>query len=387
MGDVSAVRRRRAATVWLLSLLFAALAAAGCGFPAGDPSAGGGAAGATPAAVAAAATPTHTTGPDAYERSGRTSQLHLVLPGPDTAGPYPLVVALHSLFHSATETEGWGLSQLAQTAGFAMVSPDGIEGSWDAGSCCGDAAGKDVDDVAYVHALIQHLEANYPIDPTRVLIVGLSNGGMMAYRYACEHPEDIAGIAVVAGSLEQPGCKPRTPLTVVSVHGGKDQHVPGGGTPWQSDLGAPITSTTDSLAPFRAEDRCEPATSPGDVTATGPDGAPRLSETLSTGSPAVTPAQIRATLAGARTSVPPAAAWGTEAGSEPITPVPLDSATNPTDAVRTESTCAASARVVEYFLPNVDHGWPASTGPAAFDTATVVWRILSGARANPVPNR
>jgi poly(3-hydroxybutyrate) depolymerase len=67
--------------------------------------------------------------------------------------------------------------------------------------------------------------------------------------------------------------------------------------------------------------------------------------------------------------------------------VPLDSATNPTDAVRTESTCAASARVVEYFLPNVDHGWPASTGPAAFDTATVVWRILSGARANPVPKR
>ncbi|MBL7489039.1 hydrolase, partial [Frankia sp. AgW1.1] len=55
MGDVSAVRRRRAATVWLVSLLFAALTAAGCGFPAGDPSAGGGAAGA--AGTAAAVTP------------------------------------------------------------------------------------------------------------------------------------------------------------------------------------------------------------------------------------------------------------------------------------------------------------------------------------------
>ncbi|WP_045876980.1 PHB depolymerase family esterase [Pseudofrankia sp. DC12] len=382
MGDVSAVRRRRAVTVWPLSLLFAALAFAGCGFPAGDPPAAGGAAGATPAAVAAAATPTHTTGPDAYERSGRTAQLRLVLPGPDTAGPYPLVIALHSLFHSATETDGWGLSQLAETAGFAMVSPDGIDGSWDAGNCCGAAASKKIDDVAYLHALIEHLEANYPIDPTRVLIVGLSNGGMLAYRYACEHPEDIAGIAVVAGSLEVPGCAPRTPVTVVSVHGGKDQHVPAAGTPWQPDLGAPITSTVDSLAPFRALDRCEPATSAGDVTATGPDGAPRLSDALSTGSPAVTPAQIRATLAGARTSGDPASG-----GAAPITPVPVSTATSPTDAVRTESTCAASARVVDYFLPDVDHGWPASTGPAAFDTATVVWRILSGARANPVPSR
>lgn len=380
MGDVSAVRRRRAATVWLLSLLFAALAAAGCGFPAGDPPAAGAAAGATPAAVAAGASPTHTTGPDAYERSGRTAQLHLVLPGPDTAGPYPLVVALHSLFHTADETNNWGLTQLAQTAGFAMVSPNGVEGSWNAGSCCSYAASKGIDDVSYLHALIQHLETNYPIDPTRVVIVGLSNGGMMAYRYACEYPGDVAGIAVVAGSLEMPGCHPKTPVTVVSVHGGKDQHVPAAGTTWQPDLEAPIASTDASLAPFRAEDRCAPATSPGDVTATGPDGAPRLNDNLSTGSAAVTPAQIRATLAGVAPSADPASV-----GPAPITPVPVDSTTNPTDAVRTESTCAAGVRVAEYFLPNVDHGWPASTGPAAFDTGAVIWRILSGARATPAP--
>ncbi len=386
MERVSAVRRRRAATVWLLSLVFAVLAAAGCGFPARDPHAPGAAAGATPAAGAAAST--STVGPDAFELSGRTANLRLVLPGPDTAGPYPLVIALHSLSHTGAETSGWGLAPLAKTAGFAMVSPDGLDGSWDAGTCCGSAVKNAIDDVSYLHGLIQHLETNYPIDPSRVVIVGLSNGGMMAYRYACEYPGELAGIAVVAGSLEQPDCHPKVPVTVVSVHGGMDTYVSAAGTPWQPALATAIMSVEKSLAPFRSADRCAPATSPGDVTATGSDGAPRLTETLSTGSAAVTPAQIRATLAAAQPADPAAPATSTAptASTAPsITPVPVDPATNPTDAVRTESTCVSGARVVEYLLPNVEHGWPAVTGPNAFDTATVVWRILSTARANPAP--
>jgi len=382
MEGVSAVRRRRAATVWLLSLLFAALAAAGCGFPAGDPRAPGAAAGDTPAAGAAA--PTHTVGPDAFELSGRTANLRLVLPGPDTAGSYPLVIALHSLSHTGAETSGWGLAQLATTAGFAMVSPDGLGGSWNAGTCCGTAAKNSVNDLGYLHGLIQHLEANYPIDPSRVVIVGLSNGGMMAYRYACAYPEDLAGIAVVAGSLEQADCRPKIPVTVVSVHGGKDTYVPGAGTAWQPALATAITSTEDSLAPFRTVDRCPPATAPGDLTATGADGAPRLTETLSTGTAAVTPTQIRATLAAAQPASTPGAVEAAPTAA-PIVPVPVDPATNPTTAMRTESSCASGARVVDYLLTNVDHGWPAATGPDAFDTATVVWRILSTARANPAP--
>ncbi|MDT3444991.1 MULTISPECIES: PHB depolymerase family esterase [unclassified Pseudofrankia] len=399
MGIVSAVRCRRAATVWLLSLTLAVPATAGCGILADDRPATQAGAGPTPAAAAVV---THTAGPDAYERSGRPGNLRLVLPGADTAGPYPLVIALHSLFHDGSEAAGWGLDKLAKTAGFALVSPDGIDGSWNAGTCCDEAANASVDDVGWLHALIQHLESNYPIDPARVVIIGLSNGGMMAYRYACDHPEDVAGIAVVAGSLQQLGCRPNAPVTVVSVHGGKDGHVPGAGTPWQPALGTPITSTEQSLAPFRAADRCEAPTRPGDVTATGQDGAPRLSPALSTSSAAVTPAQIRAVLAAVAPQAQPTAASGGPASgpaaggtaaptpssttAAPTTPsftlVTVDPVASPAPVVRTESTCATGARVVDYYLPDVDHGWPPATGPSAFDTASVLWQLLSTARAH-----
>jgi poly(3-hydroxybutyrate) depolymerase len=377
MGVVSAVRCRRAVTVWLLALALIAPVAAGCGILADDRPATRGMPGSSPAAAAVA---THTAGPDAYERSGRSGNLRLLLPGSDTAAPYPLVIALHSLYNDGGQAAEWGLDALAKTAGFALVSPDGRNGSWNAGTCCDSAVSTDVDDVAWLRALIQHLETNYPIDPARVVIIGLSNGGMMAYRYACEHPEDIAGIAVVAGSLQRTGCRPSTPITVVSVHGGKDEHVPAAGTSWQPALRSPIASTAQSLAPFRTADRCVAPTSPGDVTATGTDGAPRLSDTVGTASATVTPAQIRAAIAA---PLPPATI-GT-----PVTPsmslVPVDPAANPTDAVRTESTCGTGTRVVDYFLPNVDHGWPPDTGPSAFATASVVWQLLSTARAHPAP--
>ncbi|MBL7495375.1 prolyl oligopeptidase family serine peptidase [Frankia sp. CNm7] len=384
MGDVSAVRRRRAVTVWLLSLaLVTPAVSAGCGAILDeDPSSAGAGGGPSPAAAAVA---TQTSGPDAYERSGRAGDFRLVLPGPETAGPYPLVIALHSLYHDGSETTGWGLEQLARTAGFAMVSPDGVGKSWNAGTCCDTAVKTGVDDVAWLHALIQHLKTNYPIDPARVIIIGLSNGGMMAYRYACEHPEDLAGIAVVAGSLQQLDCRPDAPVSVVSVHGGKDGHVPAAGADWQPTLGTPVTSTARSLLPFREVARCPTTTGLGDVMGTGADGAPRLSDTLSAGGAAVTPVQIRAALASLGLPAPagvPAPATPSAGVTAPAL-VPVDPATSPAYAIRTETTCATGARVVDYYLPDADHGWPGALGPSAFATASVIWQLLGSARAHP----
>jgi poly(3-hydroxybutyrate) depolymerase len=363
MGTVSAVRRRRAATVWLLALVLATLTAlTGCGATAAGvrPAV---AAGVTPTAAGQGASvgvaATRTVGPDAYERSGRTGDLRLVLPPTGTREPYPLVIALHSLFHDSTETSAWGLAQLARTDGFALASPKGIDGSWDAGSCCDQAAKSKTDDVGWLRAVIQHLETNYPIDPARVVLVGLSNGGMMAYRYACEHPEDLAGIAVVAGSLQQSGCQPGAPVTVVSVHGGADAHVPDAGIAWQPALATAITSTTDSLAPFRSADRCAPATA-GATLPTGADGAPRISDTVGARDAAVTPAEL---------------------ASGEVALQAVDPVKSPPDALHTETTCSTGARVVEYYLPLLGHGWPATTGTADFDTAEVIWQLLGAARA------
>jgi poly(3-hydroxybutyrate) depolymerase len=295
-------------------------------------------------------------GPDAFERSGRTGDIRLRLPDPDAPRPYPLVVALHSLYHGGAEAERqWGFDELALSAGFAVLYPEGIGGAWNAGSCCARAVTNLVDDVGWLRALIAHLEREYPIDRERVMLVGLSNGGMLAYRYACEHGEEIAGIGVVASSLQVDACRPSAPVTVVAVHGGADGHVPYAGMAWSDALRTAITPVEQSLAPFRRAAGCPDPTGPGDVSLSDAEGGT-----------STVPDQRAVTDSAASRAGRPAA---------------------PTVVYRKEAPCAGEARVVEYLLPTLSHGWPPLRGAGGFSTAQVLWGILSLARsAVPGPN-
>ncbi|WP_250289603.1 alpha/beta hydrolase, partial [Frankia sp. CiP1_Cm_nod1] len=217
--------------------------------------------------------PTPTAGPDAYERSGRTTPLRLTLPAVTAARPFPLVIALHSLDNDSTEPQSlWGFEALTGSAGFAVAYPDALNTSWNAGTCCGRSAAEQVDDVGWLRALISHLEQHYPIDRQRVFLVGFSNGGMIAYRYACEHAGEIAGIAVVAASLQTAGCAPAKPVTVVAIHGQLDERVPYAGEAWSETLGTPLRSARESLSPFRASAGCPEPSLPRDTFTVGGDG-------------------------------------------------------------------------------------------------------------------
>jgi polyhydroxybutyrate depolymerase len=419
MACVPAVRRRRVAAVWLLTVLVPTLlAATGCGVVGGS----------RRGHVVPDATPSTapTAGPDAFERSGRGSPIRITLPPPGTATPYPLIVALHSLHYDGTDPKAnWDLDGLARAAGVAVVYPDGIGRSWDAGTCCDVAAAQRVDDVGWLRALIAHLSEKYPVDRRRVNMIGLSNGGMLAYRYACEHGDELAGVAVVSGSREVADCHPAAPVTLVVVHGGQDGHVPYQGTTWSPVLQTAITPVEESMAPFRAEDRCPVPTAPGDsvftdsygvpwngapTTAPIPDG---LSATAPAASPATTalPPAVAAlpapgqTAAGQAAGQPPAAAAGQAAGQPPAAaagqaaagiPAVGIPAAAPSEgeqpagsgavAIRREAQCSSSARVVQFLLPAMAHGWPPRTGPAGFATAGVLWNLLAPARsAQPGP--
>ncbi|SQD99515.1 MULTISPECIES: PHB depolymerase family esterase [unclassified Parafrankia] len=403
---MSAARSRRFVAVRLLmSLLTALLVVAGCGL------AGGAGPSARPGPTSdegTIPTPPPTIGPDAFEQSGRGGQIRLTLPDTGTPGPYPLVVALHSLYHDGTEPQhGWGLDALARSAGFAVVYPDGLGMSWNAGTCCGPAAAASSDDVGWLRSLIAHLESRYPIDPRRVSIIGLSNGGMLAYRYACEHGDELAGFAVVAASLQTFNCTPPAPVTMVSVHGGMDGHVPYAGALWSEALQTGITPVEVSLAPFRAVDGCPSPTQPADTTTTGADGRPIGATGAQVGAvdpagsgtagpadpaiiaaagpgllPATTPPAAgqaplgQAPLGQAPLGQPPATGPGAPATQPPAPPVQA-----PPVAVRHETTCSTSARLVQYVLPALGHGWPPLTGAGSFDTAAVLWELLGPARS------
>ena len=169
--------------------------------------------------------------------------------------PRPVVVALHGRAQSVEALRAVsGLEQLGAREGFVTVFPSGWDGAWNAGTCCVREAEPAMPDVEFLDQVLADLADRTPVDPTRVHLVGYSNGGMMAYRYACQRSAAVAGIGVVSGSMAASPdyadsgphrCRPATPVSVVAVHGGEDRTVPYEG-------GAVAGSAGATVAPVRA---------------------------------------------------------------------------------------------------------------------------------------
>lgn len=117
-----------------------------------------------------------------------------------------VVVALHGYtadpaqLRRQLDADAW-----ADELGATVVYPTGLgqRPSWNAGGCCGSAARSDVDDVGFVARTITRLRAQ---GARQVFLVGYSNGGMLAYRVACERPSLVDGIAVVNGTITTATC-------------------------------------------------------------------------------------------------------------------------------------------------------------------------------------
>jgi len=134
------------------------------------------------------------------------------------------------------------MDPVSDAHGFIVVYPQGISNSWNAGSCCGSAQSSSVDDVAFVKALLDALEAEYCVDKKRTFSVGFSNGGMLSHRLACELSDRIAAIGPVAGTMAIDACNPSRPVPVLHFHGTSDFVVPynGGGASGADSVEATI---------------------------------------------------------------------------------------------------------------------------------------------------
>jgi polyhydroxybutyrate depolymerase len=161
----------------------------------------------------------------------RTYTLHLP-PSYDGKTKIPLVIAMHGGGGNGGSMDKlYGLNEAADKEGVAVVYPNGSGRlkdkllTWNSGNCCGYALDNKIDDVAFIKALISELKTSINADPKRIYATGMSNGGMMSYRVACELSDEIAGIAPVAGALNVEPCKPTQPVSLLIFHGRDDQHV------------------------------------------------------------------------------------------------------------------------------------------------------------------
>ena len=130
-----------------------------------------------------------------------------------------------------------------------IVYPEPLYGSWNATGCCGAAAAKNVNDLAFLAALVAKVDPGHarPID-----VVGYSNGARLAYRVACDDPGLFDGYAMVKGEPTS-GCDMRKPVTILQIASVDDPEVPYQPGDHGSVESLPVTTLVGEL---RATDKC-----------------------------------------------------------------------------------------------------------------------------------
>jgi polyhydroxybutyrate depolymerase len=152
------------------------------------------------------------------------------------------------------------LDGLVDTANIILVSGEGTVNAggdrfWNATDACCDLYGTGVDDVAWLTSVLDEVVEHFPVDEDRVYFTGLSNGGFMSYRMACELSERVAAIASVAGMdfADDDACSPEQSVSVLHIHGTADETVPYNG----SNQGWTLPSAGESVERWAGRAGCD----------------------------------------------------------------------------------------------------------------------------------
>ncbi|MDO8909357.1 MAG: PHB depolymerase family esterase [Pseudohongiella sp.] len=185
--------------------------------------------------------------------------------------PAPLIVLLHGYGSSGIQQNDYmRISELVERYGFVLATPDGTQETagrnarfWNASDACCNFYATDLDDSAYVVAIINAVKAQYSIDDRRVYLIGHSNGGFMSYKTAHQYSDVIAGIASLAGAeatSAQPA--PANPVHILQIHGTADGTIAYNGGDIQGRI---YPSAEETVARWAAYNGCSVE---GVVTAT-----------------------------------------------------------------------------------------------------------------------
>jgi polyhydroxybutyrate depolymerase len=258
--------------------------------------------------------------------------------GHDGAAPLPVVLALHGAFSTARQFEQEsGISVLADREGFLVVYPQGIGlgdwfRHWNSGHCCGKARRMNLDDVGFALAAVDDVARRNPVDRARLYVTGLSNGGMLAYRIAAEHPDAVAAAAIVSGTIggnptanepEWSVVRPKLPVPLLAIHGRADASIPyDGGRGAQSHGKSSAISVARSVGLWVDADDC------------------------------LIDPQVESIFGGQVERK----AW---------------------------SGCRNQTEVVLYSLNGWGHDWPKATALGGFDAATTIWQFFERHRQGP----
>ncbi len=176
----------------------------------------------------------------------------------DRTKPAPLVISLHGAGgwpRQQMELSGW--NELADRDGFIVVYPSGMTNG---GPRIWRMEGEDERrDARFISDLIDELEKTYDIDPRRIYVNGLSNGGGFSFLLSCRMPERIAAVGMVGAAQLAPwsACADDHAVPMIDFHGTADSMAPyNGGSSWVAPVTLP--SVTKWAENWARRNRCAP---------------------------------------------------------------------------------------------------------------------------------
>jgi poly(3-hydroxybutyrate) depolymerase len=150
-------------------------------------------------------------------RVGTTNRTAIIHVPQGLSSNRPLLISLHGMNQNAgyqQSTAKW--EEVADTAQFAVVYPEGEGASW-------DISGQK--DINFILAIIDTMHARHAIDVNRVYVSGFSMGGMMSYHVANNIAHKVAAIGPVSGYLFANPVSSSRPMPIIHVHGTTDDVV------------------------------------------------------------------------------------------------------------------------------------------------------------------
>jgi phospholipase/carboxylesterase len=159
---------------------------------------------------------------------------------PVGAGPFPTIIALHGWGASAHDL--LGLAPLLHGGEALVLCPQGPVEVPVGPGIVGHGwfplvPGQPPDPEEFLkgaralRAFFAAARETYPVDPEKVVLLGFSQGGAMAYEWALSEPESVAGLVALATWLpdtlaDAVGTKPeQAGLPVLVLHGTQDTMV------------------------------------------------------------------------------------------------------------------------------------------------------------------
>lgn len=185
-----------------------------------------------------------------FANANRTFMLH-VPPSFNGSVAVPLVIDMHGFTSNAgAQRNVSGFLQVSNQQGFIVAWPQGLNNSWNAFGCCGTSLNRNRDDVGFIRAVVANIVQRGKIDESRIYATGLSNGGSMSHRLACQAADLFAATAPVSFTLNHAvnQCTPARPITVTHFHGLNDTTV--------NFNGGTFESAPNSFSDWRTIDRC-----------------------------------------------------------------------------------------------------------------------------------